>query len=111
MPSSLLRQQITVEPYLGDSATGPRYGPAVALRARVEGKRRVVGAVSAGPDVGSDVISTASATIRPPDFDIPAQSKVTAPSPVTGAPQEYEVLQEIVGQGLSRAADIELLLG
>lgn len=110
VPGTLLRQRIKVEPYLGATAHGPSWGPPMSVRARVEGKRRTVRKVNAGSDIGTDVISTASATIRP-TIDIPAESKVTAPNPVSGREETYEVLDVIVGQGLTGPVYLELLLG
>lgn len=42
MPGWLLRHKVTVEPYLGQSAAGPRYGPAVTVRCFVDDTRRLV---------------------------------------------------------------------
>ncbi|MEV6569926.1 hypothetical protein [Streptomyces sp. NPDC051577] len=42
IPGWLLRHTVTIEPYLGDSAYGPRYGPPVAARAFVEERIRTV---------------------------------------------------------------------
>lgn len=106
IPSSLLRQRITVEPYLGDSGYGPRYGDPVPNQpARVEGKRRSIRRPN-----GTEVISTASITVRP-TVDIPVLSRVTAPHPVTGAADTFEVLEVLVGQGLTRPAYLEVLVG
>ena len=103
VPSSLLRQQATIEPYEGNTGRGPTWGPAVTVRCRFEGKRRAIRRVNAG-DSGSDVISSGSVTIRP-GLDVPTESRVTI------AARSYEVLDVIVGQGLTRPAYIELLVG
>lgn len=105
VPTSLLRQTITVEPYLGDSAYGPVYGPATTARGRVEGKRRAVRKRD-----GTDVISTASITVRP-DVNIPTESRVVAPHPVTGLDETFEALEVITMQGLNRPAGFEVLVG
>lgn len=104
VPTSLLRQQVTIEPYQGNTATGPTWGPPVTVRCRFEGKRRTIRRANAGTDAGSDVISTGSVTIRP-DLDVPTESRAT----VDG--HAYEVLDVIVGEGLTQPAYLELLVG
>lgn len=99
VPRSLLNRTITVEPYEGSSAYGPVYGEPVEMRARVEGRRRTV----RRPD-GVDVISQASATIRP-GTPVPAESRVT----IDG--QAYWVLDVVQGEGLTGPAYVELVLG
>lgn len=42
IPGWLQRHRVTVEPYLGQSASGPRYGPAVTVRCFVDDARRLV---------------------------------------------------------------------
>ncbi|MGW5673939.1 hypothetical protein ACWEV4_02405 [Streptomyces sp. NPDC003860] len=74
VPRWLLRHRITVEPYLGDSAYGPRYGPPVAgVPAQVAGTIRTV----RNRD-GREVTSTAQ-IIAEPGLDCPAESRVTLP--------------------------------
>lgn len=104
VPRSLLRQEATVEPYDGETATGPVWGEPFTLPCRFEGKRRTIRRVNAGADAGNDVISTGSVTIRP-DRDIPVLSRVT----VDG--RRYEVFDVLVGEGLTRPAYLELLVG
>lgn len=53
LPAMLLRQQVIVEPYLGDTGRGPVYGPAQTVPCYVEAKTRVARA----PD-GREVTST-----------------------------------------------------
>ena len=98
VPTSLLRETITVEAFLGTGAYGPSYGAAQSLRARVEGKRRVVRKAD-----GTDLISSATATIRP-DVTVATESRVTHGANV------YEVVDVIVGEGLTRPAYLELVL-
>jgi hypothetical protein len=74
MPAFLLQHEVSVEPYLGSSAYGPRYGPMVTVPCLLEQQTRVV----VGAD-GSDV--TSSSTFRAP-LDAPAcppESRVTLP--------------------------------
>lgn len=40
LPAGLLRHSMTVEPFLGTTATGPLYGPPVVHRCYVEAVRR-----------------------------------------------------------------------
>ncbi len=40
LPAALLRHSMTIEPYLGSSATGPVYGPPRVHRCYVEAVRR-----------------------------------------------------------------------
>lgn len=106
IPNAVLRQRITVEPYLGESAYGPTYGTAVrGIPARVVGKRRAVRKVD-----GTDVISTASISVRP-TIDVPVESRVTIPHPVTGADEIFEVLDVLIAQGLTRPDHLEVLVG
>ncbi|MGW1489782.1 hypothetical protein [Streptomyces sp. NPDC002402] len=73
VPPSLLRHRVGVEPYVGDSAYGPTYGPLVEHSALVGEAVRTVRA----PD-GRDVISTAQ-IIAAPGLDCPPGSRVTLP--------------------------------
>ncbi|WP_228975204.1 hypothetical protein [Streptomyces sp. DH12] len=74
MPAFLLRHEVVVEPYLGASAYGPRYGPQVTVAGLLEQGTRTVRAPS-----GAEV--TSSSTLRAPldAPDIPPQSRVTLP--------------------------------
>lgn len=99
VPTSLLRERITIEPYEGSGAYGPTYGTPVTVKARVEGKRRAIRTSG-----GVDVISSASATIRP-DVTVAPESKVTHEG------RSYEVLDVLIGEGLSGPAYFELVLG
>ncbi|MEU9606389.1 hypothetical protein [Streptomyces sp. NPDC048057] len=74
VPSVLLRHRIRIEPYLADSAYGPRYGPAAEdVPALVDATPRLVRA----PD-GREV-SAAATFIAAPDLDCPPGSRVTLP--------------------------------
>lgn len=100
IPTSLLPHRITIEPYEGESgAAGPVYGTSFQARARVEGRRRAVRSAN-----GTDVISSASAIVRPHVNPRP-ESKVLHDG------RRYEILEVIVGQGLRRPEYRELVLG
>lgn len=75
VPGWLLRHRITVEPYAGDSAYGPTYGPAVGdVPALVAETVRTV-----RDKDGREVTSTAQ-IIAEPALDCPAESRITLPS-------------------------------
>lgn len=98
VPSSLLRETITIEAFLGAAAYGPKYGPATSVKARVEGRRRAVRTAD-----GTDVIASATAIVRP-------EVEVTPESRVVHDGRTYEVLDVLVGEGLTRPAYRELIL-
>ncbi|MEW2573648.1 hypothetical protein [Streptomyces sp. NPDC047070] len=74
VPAYLLRHRITLEPYAGDSAYGPQYGPPVPnVPALVNPAPRLFRTAD-----GRDV--TAAATlIAAPDLDCPLGSRITLP--------------------------------
>lgn len=76
LPAWLLRHRITVEPYAGDSAYGPTYGPPIEdVPALVDSKIRTVRA----PD-GRETTSTAT-VYAGPDLaaQCPPESRITLP--------------------------------
>lgn len=74
VPRWLLRHRITIEPYLGDSAYGKRYGPAVEdVPALVSETVKTVRNAE-----GREVTSTAQ-VIAEPGLDCPAESRITLP--------------------------------
>ncbi|MGW4648043.1 hypothetical protein [Kitasatospora sp. NPDC004289] len=73
VPGWLLRHQITIEPYLGDAAYGPVYGPPVTVRCLLEEKTREVRS-----STGEQVISSSTAYC-PPGTTGPPSSRVTLP--------------------------------
>lgn len=73
IPGWLLRHQITVEPYLGQTAAGPKYGPAVTVRCFLDGKTREV-----RNPAGEVVVSSSTAYARP-GTEAPPESRVTLP--------------------------------
>lgn len=74
IPTFLLRHEVTVEPYLGDSGYGPQYGDPVSVRCFLEEKTRLVRA----PD-GREVTSSSTAYCRLDAVDAPPESRVTLP--------------------------------
>lgn len=73
IPGWLLRHRVTVEPYEGDSAYGPVYGPTVVVRALVRPGVRMVRA----PD-GSEVVSSVACFARR-GLTCPPGSRLTLP--------------------------------
>ena len=73
VPGWLLRHQITVEPYLGDGAYGPVYGPPVVVRCLLDDKVREVRSPT-----GEQVVSSSTAYC-PPGTAAPPGSRVTVP--------------------------------
>ncbi|UUN29429.1 hypothetical protein [Streptomyces sp. FIT100] len=76
VPDALLRHRVTIEPYLGDSAYGPQYGPPVPhVRALVAAATKQVRRATDG----REVVSTAQ-VITAPGLDCPPGSRVTLPN-------------------------------
>ncbi|WP_354380658.1 hypothetical protein [Streptomyces sp. PvR034] len=73
VPPSLLRHRVRIEPYLGDGAYGPVYGPAAEHPALVSNTVRMIRAAD-----GRTVTSTAQ-IIAVPGLDCPPGSRVTLP--------------------------------
>jgi hypothetical protein len=74
VPAWLLRHRITIEPYLGVGAYGPRYGPPVA-----DVPAMVASTIKRTRDAtGAEVVSTAQ-IIAAPGLDCPTGSRVTLP--------------------------------
>ena len=59
IPGWMLRHEVTIEPYLGQSATGPRYGPPVPVRCFVDESRRLV-----RNEAGEQVVSESTVFCR-----------------------------------------------
>lgn len=74
VPGWLLRHRIAVEPYLGDSAYGPRYGERVeCVPALVAAVRKQVANAE-----GREVLATAQ-IIAGPELECPPGSRITLP--------------------------------
>jgi len=70
IPSAVLRQVVGIEPYLGDSATGPQFGALQTVPGQVS---TVIAQVIAG-DRAEQIV--ANLTLGP-DVECPANSRVT----------------------------------
>jgi hypothetical protein len=73
IPLPLLQHSVIVEPYLGASAYGPRYGPAVTVRCLLDQQTRMVRATDGTQVTSSSTLRCLLATVAP------AQSRVTLP--------------------------------
>ncbi|WP_336214386.1 hypothetical protein [Nonomuraea sp. LPB2021202275-12-8] len=71
LPEWLLQHEATIEPYLGDGAYGPVWGPPVTVRCLVDDERRLV-----RDEQGLEVVSDTTLYL-PPGTVCPAGSKVT----------------------------------
>lgn len=73
IPEWLLRHTVTIEPYLGQSAYGPRYAAPVTVKGFLDEQTRMVRA--------ADGTQVSSSSMFRPQLDIaaPAQSRVTLP--------------------------------
>ncbi|MDT9688194.1 hypothetical protein Q5762_07460 [Streptomyces sp. P9(2023)] len=73
LPGLLFGREVTVEPYLGSSSIGPRYGPAVAVACFLDQQSRTV-----RDKTGREVTSSSTFYARP-GLVCPAESRVTLP--------------------------------
>lgn len=74
LPDFVLRHEVVVEPYLGSSSVGPRYGAPTTVRCFVDGKTR-----SVRDKTGREVVSSSTFYARP-GLVCPAESRVTLPT-------------------------------
>ncbi|MDN5858085.1 MAG: hypothetical protein L0H84_05625 [Pseudonocardia sp.] len=102
LPDYLLTHTVTVEPYLGASGHGPRYGPAVVLPAFVDQVRRTV-RDSAGRVVTSD-------TTVYVQLDVPVAVTPEARVTVDGHVVEVAGVKRRDGAGLPTPDHIEISL-
>ncbi|MET7759736.1 hypothetical protein ABZT27_34305 [Streptomyces sp. NPDC005389] len=73
LPAFMLGHRVTVEPYLGAGAYGPKFGPPVPVRCFLDEETRTVRAPS-----GQEVTSSSTVYARP-GLVCPAESRVTLP--------------------------------
>ncbi|MFE9645316.1 hypothetical protein ACFYO0_14605 [Streptomyces sp. NPDC006365] len=74
IPGYLLRHEVVVEPYEGDSAYGPVYAAPVTVRCFLEEKNRLV-----RDKDGREVTSSSTFRCRLGAVDAPPDSRVTLP--------------------------------
>ncbi|WP_171110599.1 MULTISPECIES: hypothetical protein [unclassified Streptomyces] len=75
IPRRFLIHTVTVEDYLGDTSTGPKYAPARTVRCLLDEQTRAV----RNPG-GEQVTSTSTAYAGPEEAAAPPLSRVTLPS-------------------------------
>jgi hypothetical protein len=73
IPRFLMRHEVTIEPYLGDTSKGPKYGPPKTVRCFIDEETRGVRS-PAGEDVTSSTTVFADPGTQAPQF-----SRVTLP--------------------------------
>jgi hypothetical protein len=100
VPAALLRHRVTVEPYIGDGAYGPAYGPAEPdVPALVDERPRLVRATDGRQLVASAIVITG------PDIQCPAGSRLTLP---TGRMTTALIVAHHTAPGLPVPACLEL---
>lgn len=100
VPEVLLRHRVHIEPYLGESAYGPKYGPAAPVAALVDASPRVARA----PD-GRELIRAAT-FIAAPDINCPPGSRITLPD---GQPATAITVTQHTAPGLPVPACTEVV--
>lgn len=71
LPRFMLRHEVTIEPYLGETSKGASYGTGVTVRCLRDDKRRLIRTTD-----GQEVISSIT-LYCPPGTTAPAQSRIT----------------------------------
>ncbi|MFC9680006.1 hypothetical protein [Streptomyces sp. NPDC056948] len=101
IPRYLMRHQITVEPYLGDTSKGPKYGPPVVVRCFVDEQTRAV------RNPGGEEVTSTTTAYADPGTQAPALSRVTLPS---GRTTTVIQLKDRDGGGLPTPDHVEIQL-
>ncbi|WP_406321047.1 hypothetical protein [Streptomyces sp. NBC_00519] len=103
VPGRLLRHRIAVEPYLGDSAYGPRFGPQAAdVPALVAAAHKQVA------DKDGRTVTATAQVIAAPDLDCPPGSRITLPG---GRTTTALTVNEHTAPGLPVPASTEVMCG
>jgi hypothetical protein len=100
IPGWMLRHKVIVDPYLGQSANGPRYGPAMTVRCFIDDTRRLV-----RNEAGVQVVSESTVYCRL-DVTAPPKSRVN----VFGREAFVITAKRRDGGGLSTPDHLELAL-
>lgn len=106
---SLLKQQVTVQTYAGDGATGPVYAPPVTVWAMIDRTRRLV-----RDTAGREVVSEATLTLHPVSRipgggDVDTRTLFTAESLLTlddGTPSRVITTQPWQIRGVTAAYEV-----
>lgn len=114
IPTSVLRQRCTLEPFRGEkSLGGAAYGPPVEMRCRFDSRRRVVRRAD-----GTEQIAEGTVIVRPfnqldedaPDTPIDYPTAWPPESRVTLGTTAYRLVGVNVAQGLNRPSHLELMV-
>ncbi|MCO1575028.1 hypothetical protein M8C13_04545 [Crossiella sp. SN42] len=100
VPAWLLRHTATIEPYLGTTGTGPRFGPPEQVRCFADDKRRLVRSAT-----GTEVVSETT-LYCPPGTTAPPESRVT----VQGRATTVIAAHQRDGGGLPTPDHVEVVL-
>ncbi|MFF9199961.1 hypothetical protein ACF09L_32620 [Streptomyces sp. NPDC014779] len=73
IPRFLMRHQVSIEPYLGDSSKGPAYGPAAPVQCFLDAQVRMVRSPA------GEQVTSSSTVYADPGTDAPPSSRVTLP--------------------------------
>jgi hypothetical protein len=67
IPPFLLQHEVEIEPYLGNGATGPVYGPAAPVKCFREDRRRLVRAENGSQVISESTVYCQPGTVAPPE--------------------------------------------
>lgn len=70
LPRFLLQHTVTIEPFLGNGATGPIYGPPVTVPCFRDDKRRLVRAMNGSQVISESTVYCLPGTVAPPESRI-----------------------------------------
>lgn len=99
IPLAMLPETVTIEAYEGTSGHGGAvYGAAQSVRARFEGKRRLV-----KKEGGQEFLSSGTLLLRP-DVSCPMKSRITREG------RAYEVVEVLPIMELNRVHHLEVLV-
>jgi len=99
IPTALLRETVSIEPYGGESSVGPVYEPAVTCPARVERTHRLV-------RLTADEVQAAEATLY-----LRGDVSIATGDRVTVGGRRYRVLSVEALDGLLRNEGLRATLG
>jgi len=99
IPTALLRETVSIEPYAGEMSVGPAYGDAVTCAARVERMHRLV-------RLTADEVQAAEATLY-----LRGDVSISTGDRVTVAGRKYRVLSVEALDGLLRNEGLRATLG
>lgn len=101
VPGFLLRHTVTVEPYLGSSSKGDRYGPAGPVACLLDERTQMV------TSPGGEEVSSGSSYITRPAHRPPPKSRVTLPD---GRVTKVITVGRVDGAGLPVPSNTQVFL-